>query len=244
MPDKPSHDTRRATLPFESSDPAEQKLWSALGELPRGEPSDELRRNFYRELEAASEPRLAERLRNWLGLGSNSGWLTVAACVLLGFGIAHIAGNESAPAMPGSDRLAALEQNIALLNRELVLDRLQASAPATRLSGVYKASMMAEQDQEIVQALLQLATGDQALSVRSAAIDALGSQLGESGVDNELMKLLEASESPIVQLALVDLVLRHGNGQQISQLQKLAEQQRLHPDLVNHVNNSLRSETI
>jgi hypothetical protein len=54
-------------------------------------------------------------------------------------------------------------------------------------------------------------------------------------VGDELMAQLERAESPLVQLALVDLVLRHGNAGQVEQLVKLAEQGALHPDLAQHV---------
>ena len=58
------------------------------------------------------------------------------------------------------------------------------------------------------------------------------------------MNLLSHAESPIVQLALVDLVLRNGSNEQLEQLLKLANENILHPDLVRHVNKSLGSETI
>jgi len=236
MPDK-----NTPSLPFESGDANEQKLWAALAGLPRTEPSTRLRQGFYDQLEHAGAEHWSGRLRKWLGLGSNSGWLTAAACVLLGFGTAQLLGE---PRAPESDRLAALEQSVATLNRELVLDRLRADAPGTRLQGVYQASGFAQDDAEIVQALLQRATQDRAASVRSAAIDALGPQLGSAAVGNELMDLLEHTDSPIVQLALVDLVLRNGNRQQLALLVKLADEQRLHPDLATHVQNSIRSDAI
>ena len=49
MPDK-----KTTSVPFESSDQQEQNLWAALGELPRGEPSPDMRRSFYQRLEQAA----------------------------------------------------------------------------------------------------------------------------------------------------------------------------------------------
>jgi len=231
----------KASLPFESSDPAEQQLWQALGDLPRDEPSANLRRSFYGELEKAGSPGWGTRLRSWLGFSGNAGWVTATACLLIGFGAAQLAveRNNAEP-----DRLAALEQNIALLNRQLVLDRLQNDSPGTRLLGVYDATSLVQDDHQVAQALLVRATRDPSKSVRSAAIDALGPQLNSEAVGGELMSLLEGAESPIVQLALVDLVLRNGNQQQLDQLLRLANENRLYPDLVRHVKNSLGSETI
>jgi len=234
-------DRKKTSLPFESSEIAEQKLWQALSDLPRAEPPANLRKNFYTKLETAASRNWSARIRAWLGLSNNAGWITATACLLIGFGAAQLASEKS---NFEPERLAALEENIVLLNRELVLDRLQDEAPGMRLLGVQDASSLVQNDQVIAQALLVRASQDRSPTVRSAAIDALASQLQSATVGDELMNLLENADSPIVQLALTDLVLRNGNRQQLSRLLRLANEQRLHADLVRHVKKSLGSETI
>lgn len=242
MPEQKDIDVKKTTsLPFESSDTSEQELWSALGDLPAAEPSPNLRRSFYQQLERANSLGWSGRLGNWLGISGNSGWVTATACLLIGFGAAQMAGQQTDNA---PERLAVMEENIALLNRELILDRLQDDTAGTRLMGIHAASYMVQDDNEIAQALLRSASSDRSSSVRSAAIDALAPQLNTPSVGAELMNLLSSAESPIVQLALVDLVLRNGDNNQLDQLLKLADENKLHPDLVRHVNKSLRSETI
>lgn len=232
---------RRTSLPFDSDDPGERALWQALADVPRELPPPDMRRNFYRELDRVTAAGLAERLRGWLGMSSNTGWVTAAACLMLGVGVGSMLDR---PVSTGSARLAALEENVALLNRELVLDRLQDTAAGTRLRGVLDAGGLVQDDAEIARALLVRATDDRVHAVRSAAIGALGPTLGSAAVGSELMKLLESAESPLVQLALVDLVLRHGNATQLRELARLANGSVLHPDLVRHVQKSLGSESI
>ena len=233
-------DRKNPSLPYESSDASEQQLWKALGDLPQAEPDANLRRSFYNELEKADSLSWGGRIRAWLGLSNNTGWATATACLLIGFGAAQLAVERDAVE---SDRMAALEENFAILNRELVLDRLQDDAPGTRLLGVHTASSLVN-DEEIAQALLVRASQDRSSSVRSAAIDALGPQLSSARVGDELMRLLQRAESPIVQLALADLVLRNGSQQQLNQLLQLANDEQLHPDLVTHVKKSLQSKSI
>lgn len=234
------NDRKMSNLPFDGADPTEQKLWAALGDMPRGEPSDGLRRGFYSRLHASAARPWTERLGRWLGLSENAGWVTAAACLVIGFGFAQVIDRPAEE----DTRLVALEQNLAHLQRELILDRLQDTSASIRLKGVVDASQVVARDEQVARALLDRAAQDRSLSVRSAAIDALGSQLRTGEIGAGLMQLLEGAESPIVQLALVDLVLRHGNQQQIEQLQDLADSGRLHPDLTRHVNNALRSQSI
>lgn len=244
------NERKKSDLPFDSEDPNEQKLWQALGDLPDESPSPQMRQAFYRELEKADRESWFEKLNGWLGIRNKTGWVTAMMFGLLGLGLAqwmHSPGINMPEqmAVPVADtRLAALEQNVALLNRQLVLDRLGDSAASTRLRGIFDAGGLAGNDPEVTRALLLRATEDRVPSVRSAAIDALGPQLNTAAVGSELMSLLEHAESPLVQLALVDLVLRNGNQAQIKQLLELANQNRLFPDLAKHVEKSLQGEVI
>jgi hypothetical protein len=226
---------------FDSDDPAEQKLWAALEGLPREAPSADMRRSFYRELERTTTVRWPERIRNWLGLSSRRGWLTAAASVLVGVSAGQFYGGTENIEVT---RLAALEENIALLNRELILDRMQDATAGQRLRGVIDAGDLVEEDLEITRALLVRATEDRVQSVRSAAIGALGPSLTSTSVGQELMSLLENAESPLVQLALVDLVLRNGNKAQLEYLLQLTKSDKLHPDLIKHIEISLGRETV
>ena len=105
------------------------------------------------------------------------------------------------------------------MSRSLILDRLENDTASKRLRGVMDAAALSGDDEEITTALLLRATDDRVRSVRTAAISALGPQMSTPAIGSRLMELLQSAESPLVQLALVDLVLRNGSNQQISELQ-------------------------
>lgn len=236
MPEK-----TQSGVPDEFDDAAERALWQALGEIEPEEPSRRLRQSFYARLEHASGRTRFERLREALGFRGNTGWATAAACLLAGLAIGQLSVDR------GDDegaRLAALEEKVTVLNRRLILDRLDSEVPGKRLRGVLDAAQLAGGDADIAQALLVRATDDRVPSVRSAAIDALGSSIDAPSVGRQVMDLLPQATSPIVQLALVDLVLRYGNDQQVDELLALAEQDRLYPDLKRHVLTTLKGDTV
>ena len=227
-------------LPFDGETAEESQLWKALGDIPGEEPSPQLRQNFYRNLEKASRVSIATQLRGLLGFSGNMGWLTATACILVGIGAGQMVGGPA-----GDDdgmRLAALEENVSMLNRNLILDRLENDTASKRLRGVMDAAALVGDDEEIATALLLRATDDRVRSVRTAAITALGPRMAAPKIGGRLMELLQSTESPLVQLALVDLVLRNGSNQQISELQTLAADGLLHPDIASHVLTSLEGE--
>ena len=227
-------DKRKSGVPFESEDGAEQQLWSELENLPQQAPSQNLRRRFYDELEHAD--RRMHRRRRWLGWITAPGFAAALGCLFVGVMVGLLL--RSQPAANRSE-LAQLQQQVAILNRNLVLDRLENDSASKRLLGVMEASALAEHDPEVRRALLERAVDDRVHSVRSAAIDAIGPRVGSPAVGDELMASLEKAESPLVQLALADLVLRYGNPQQLERLLKLSELGQLQSDVAQHVKSSV-----
>lgn len=233
-------DKRKSHLPFSSDEPAENTLWDSLETMEVEEPSQDLRKNFYAKLEQATRPTLSSKIRDFLGFSGNAGWITATACLLVGLGTGQIISADSADS--STERLAALEQNVSMLNRTLILDRLDNDSAGKRLQGVMDAAYFAGEDARIADALLQRATRERVHSVRAAAIDVLGRQLGAPSVGKRIMDSIAGAESPIVQLALIDVVLRNGDQQQLQELLKLAQDGLLYPDLTQHVLTSLKRD--
>src|SRR4051812_30077429 len=230
---------RKSGVPFESDDAAEQQLWSDLENLPQEAPSQRLRRRFYDELEHAD--RRLHRRRRWFGWITAPGLAVAVGCLLVGVMVGVLLRNSSTTS---HTELAQLQHQVAILNRNLVLDRLENDSASKRLLGVIEASDLAEHDPEVRRALLERAVDDRVHSVRSAAIDAIGPRVGSPAVGDELMASLEKAESPLVQLALADLVLRYGNPMKMEQLLKLRGRGRLHPDVAKHVKSSVSKDRV
>src|SRR5262245_62514823 len=178
---------RKSGVPFDSEDAGEQQLWRELENLPQdAAPSQRLRRRFYDELEHAD--RRMHRRRRGLSLISAPGLAAALGCVVVGVMIGLLLRTSAAP--PHAE-LAQLQEQVSILNRNLVLDRLENDSASKRLLGVIEASDLAGRDPEIRRALLERAVDDRVHSVRSAAIDAIGPRVGSPAVGDELMASLE-----------------------------------------------------
>ena len=234
MSEKPMSDKQKGGVPFESEDAGEQQLWHDLEGLPQEAPSQRLRRRFYDELEHAD--RRLHRRRRWRNLLGAPALAAAMGCVFVGVMIGLLLRGTPTPQRA---ELAQLQQQVAILNRNLVLDRLENDSASKRLLGVIEASDLAGHDPEVMRALLERAVDDRVHSVRTAAIDAIGPRVGTPAVGDELMASLAKAESPLVQLALADLVLRYGNPRQLEQLLRLSDLGKLHPDVAQHVKSSV-----
>jgi len=222
---------RKPGVPFEGDDPAERELWGSLQGISQPEPPPRVRRKFYEELDRRGGRMRAAPWWERLGFAGVRGLATAMGCVIAGLAVGVLLKNGEVE----RTELADLQAQVTELNRNLILDRLENVSASKRLLGVIDAAGVAQHDAEITRALLSRAVDDRVYSVRAAAIDAIGPRVNTPAVGHELMGLLEKSESPIVQLALVDLVLRHGSAQQVEELLQLSERGVLHPELEQYV---------
>ena len=102
-----------------------------------------------------------------------------------------------------------------------------------------EAASLQQRDPAIAAALVQRAAIDTVPSVRSAAIGALGNEINDTAVSMQLMAVLEENESPIVQLAIIDLILRHGNAALLDSLKQRWRTGDIHPSLSSYLEDTM-----
>ena len=92
--------------------------------------------------------------------------------------------------------------------RQLVtLSLLQQQSPSERLRGVSWSYQVGQPDSEVLDALLQTLNHDPNVNVRLAAVDALSSFFDRAMVRQGLVQSLAKQNSPLIQIALVDLMI-------------------------------------
>ncbi|MEN7343422.1 MAG: HEAT repeat domain-containing protein [Pseudomonadota bacterium] len=209
-------------------------LWDQLDQLPRQRASGDLRRRVMMAVHEAHDAKQARRgWLTFLGLPqAKAGFAMAASCVLgllIGAGLSDVKDEKV------DTRVAELELRMDAMGRELLISRLDAASPSDRLAAVLAAAEYDGSDQTVSAALLARAVNDPVSSVRAAAISSLGSGVNRQPVADELLRLLQQYDSPTVQLAIIDALLRHGDAAVVDALKERAAQQELHPALVDYV---------
>jgi anti-sigma factor RsiW len=170
-------------------------LWRDLTRLPVEEPGPSLRTRFYDLLRGAgSQPAPARKPQMM--------WRIAAGiALLLGGGLI---GYSLRPKDP---ELAQLRGEVSTMRQLVALSLLQQQSASERLRGVSWAYRAEPKDSEVLAALLDRVNGDPNVNVRLAAVDALHA-FGSSAVARKaVLGSLEKQDAPLVQVAIVDLLV-------------------------------------
>lgn len=148
-------------------------------------------------------------------------WQVAAGLAVLAIGL--IAGSSLAPRPSVNPEVAQLQGQVQSLHQLVALSLMQQQqSPASRLQGVTYAYSMTQPDPQVEQALLYAAGHDSNVNVRLSAVDALERYAADPNVRRALPATLAAQDSPLAQVALIDLVVKSKDRDCASVLRRLA----------------------
>ncbi|MGB2869883.1 MAG: zf-HC2 domain-containing protein [Bacteroidota bacterium] len=215
-------------------------LWNTLGAMPEEKPGSALRERFFATLSAyeqgishaRSTPSFRVTLNDLLAHIWPGRPLVQMGIALLLFLLGGFIGTrinqrvEETPKNPATGEIAQLRGEVLAMSRMLAVSLLQQQSASERLRGVSLSYKTGESDPEIVSALLGALKYDPNVGVRLAALDALSRAMDEPGVRQELLKDLP-KQSPLVQIAMVDLMVEVGEKQSVDVFKQMAKDKNL-----------------
>jgi len=209
-------------------------VWRGLEAMPELEPSQAMRTRFLETLAAYQEGYqeaqrrqvyVAPRKSWWAGLWpARPAWQVAFSAALL---LAGVMGGrylaEPRPAVTSNPEMAQLRGQIENLRQLVTLSMLQQDSPSARLRGVTYSYQVTQPDQQVEQALLHAVNHDSNVNVRLSAVDALAKFGNNPEVRRALVDSLPVQDSPLVQIALVDLLVQFNDKEALPALRKLAQ---------------------
>jgi len=100
---------------------------------------------------------------------------------------------------------------------------LQGQSPSARLRGVTYSYQVSQPDPQVEQELLHTVNHDPNVNVRLSAVEALAKFAKEPEVRRAIIDSIEVQDSPMVQIALIDLVVQLSDKDAASTLRKLVD---------------------
>jgi uncharacterized protein YjgD (DUF1641 family) len=146
----------------------------------------------------------------------------VAAAVLLVMAGVAI-GNWISDNRQQKQRLAELEQQVNEQRRLMMAMLGNDQSASQRMTGVSVAYELEKPDDEIVTVLVKTMNEDPNTNVRLAALEALGKFHSEPAVRTALIQSLSTQKDPVVQIALIQLMVKMKEKGIINQLEKMTK---------------------
>lgn len=104
--------------------------------------------------------------------------------------------------------VSQLKGQIEGLRQMVALSMLQQQSPSARMRGVTYTEQMSRPDREVVDALLFAVKSDSNVNVRLSAVDALQKFAADPQVVPGILDAIPGQESPLVQIALIDMLVQ------------------------------------
>lgn len=112
-------------------------------------------------------------------------------------------------------------QNEMEATKQLVIASLQNQSASSRLNAVNVSYQISEMDDEIVSVLINTLNTDENANVRLAALEALSQFVDEEKVRNALIESLSTQDKPVVQIALINLMVMLKESRAIKPLKEM-----------------------
>jgi hypothetical protein len=154
--------------------------------------------------------------------------LAAAAMLIIGIGIGWFAGSERArPPVAQSQtgtasEIAAMRSEMHDLREMVSLSLMQQQSASERLKGVTWTGQLDRPSGEVVSALLDTLMHDPNVNVRLATIDALERFASREDVRRGTIQAVAQQPSPLVQIALIDFMVKTNERESLPALRRLA----------------------
>ena len=209
-------------------------VWRKLSAWPEEKAPEGMRARFHGMLEGYKEGllqpsrRWRARASSW-AQGFSPGRLAFQAGLALVFLIVGLtSGYLLSVKGRGNVELAELRTELHHMRQLVALSLLQQQSASERLQGVSWSSRMTSPDEKVISALLDALSYDPNTNVRLASVDALSNFSDRADVRQGLIRALTRQNSPLVQIALIDLMVQIRERQSATALRQLAEDETMH----------------
>ncbi len=199
-------------------------LWQDLAQLPAVEPGEAVRLRFYESLDAYRQGLESAPQDSWTARVAAL-WprrplaqMAIAASLLVA-GV--LGGYALRPSQPVQE-ITALKEEVAHMRQMVALSLLQQQSASERLRGVSWAYRSEPSDTEVLRALISTIEHDENVNVRLAAVDALRA-FGQTPLARQAaVDALPRQNAPLVQVALIDLLVDMRDRDAVGDLNRLA----------------------
>jgi hypothetical protein len=141
---------------------------------------------------------------------------------------------------PATSDVATLTGEVQQLKEMMMLSLLEKESATERLRAVSLTNDMDQVSQAVTTALFKTLNSDESVNVRLAALEALTPYSKQPAVREELIRSIGKQESPLVQVAMAELMAAVQAKKSVKELQKIIDSEKTPTDAKNRIKESMK----
>lgn len=195
-------------------------LDSRIAAMPEPAPSTDLDSRFYRML--ADEKRALNSRPSWNSIVTIRGIIPRLAFGVTLLAVGFMVGYFMQ--MPSQKtEISSLTREVSDLKEMMMLSLLEKESASERLRAVSLTEEMNDASTTVTQALIHTLNNDANINVRLAALDALKPYTKDPHIREELVRSIGKQDSPLVQIALSELMEALQEKSSVKELKKILQ---------------------
>lgn len=199
-------------------------------------PSSRLNDNFYQllshEIKKERPSAAWTNIFSWPDL-----WVKVAIAsvtLIIGF-----LGGRMIQSPAQKTEISTLSKEVSDLKEMMMLSLLEKESASDRLKAVSLTEEMPDASNKVTHALLQTLNNDANINVRLAALEALIPYSKDEHIREELIRSIAKQESPLVQVALAELMVTLQEKSSVKELEKILHNEHTPKDVRKKIKQSI-----
>lgn len=215
---------------------AVRKIWDLMGEIPQPEPSESMRTNFDAMLTTFREVSVIKRnpTADWINK-IHDYWVLQAQprlafnllLVAAGMFGGYILHQPDQSAISYNQKIDSLSSQVSEVKQVMMLSLLNDPSASQRIRAVSYTDEISNVDLKVIAALFTTLNEDPNVNVRLATLEALVRLSPEPRVREGLVRSINLQESPLMQSAIADAMVRLQEKSSVQSLQKLLNKKDL-----------------
>ena len=198
-----------------------EQTWDLFEEIERPEPSDAMDARFEGMMAAYSEKQKEVRpnVLDWIVAQMTKSWQVGLASLVMGLFI----GWWMLPSQDQKQDIAQLSSEIQSMKEMMMLTLIEQPKAQERIRAVNMAADMPKADEKVINALISTLNHDDNINVRLASLESLVRYVDEPDVRHALVDALKMQESPLMLVAIADVLVAIQEKSSVDAMEKLKE---------------------
>jgi hypothetical protein len=225
------------------------KIWDLMGETPQPEPSETMSTDFGTILSNYKEQLV--RHRNPIGEWINKlpeYWSMQARprlafsmiLVVIGLAGGYILHRPEQSAISYNKQIDSLASQVSEMKQVMMLSLLQDPSASERIRAVAYTDEISNVDLKVIGALFTTLNEDPNVNVRLATLEALVRLAGEPKVREGLVRSIDLQESPLMQSAIADAMVKLQEKSSVQSLKRLLSKKGLNQMVKTNIEKSIQ----